>query len=147
MLPTAHVIISAVLGFGVYKYTGSTPAGLSTFLSGVFIDLDHHIDYWIANGKIPLSYKKLFNFFEHGTYTKVFIIFHSWELLAILWGAIMLFHLGSLWLGVAIGISVHMLCDQIANPLKPLGYFMVYRIKHKFLKKEIMTDAYFKKNP
>lgn len=147
MLPTAHAVISGVLGVGIYKCTGSAASGISAFLSGVFIDLDHHLDYFIALKKVPLSYKKLLDFFEfdYPSYPKVYLFFHAWEFLALLWAIIYILHLNVVWIGFALGITVHMICDQIVNPLKPLGYFIIYRIKHGFLKKDILTDAYFQK--
>ena len=143
MLPTSHAIISGILGYGIYKCSGSAPAGCAAFLSGILIDFDHHIDYLIAKGRIPLSYKKLFYFCSYDSYPKIYLLFHAWEYLALLWFFIYIAKLHVIWIGFALGLTTHMICDQWVNPLKPLGYFLIYRIKQGFLKRKILTDEYF----
>ena len=138
-----HLVISTGVTAIFSIWAKSVPALAACFLSGIFIDLDHHLDYFIVHRRIPLSYKKLYDFFSDDAYPKVFILFHSWEALAGFWYLIGILKLDAVWIGSAVGITAHMICDQMANPLKPLGYFLVYRIKNGFLKRKIMTDAYF----
>ena len=145
MLPTSHVIISAGLSYCFYKYSGSPSATTACFLSGIFIDLDHHLEYLIAKGKIPFSLKKLMHFFEYDPFPKVYLWFHAWEYLCVLWFLIYLLDLGIFWVGFALGLTVHLICDNFVNPIRPLGYFLIYRASHGFEKKAILNEEAFKK--
>ena len=41
MLPSKHIMVSVPLGIAVGFFTQSVFAGLSCFLSGVLVDVDH----------------------------------------------------------------------------------------------------------
>jgi len=145
MRPIHHIMISGVVTSVLAFWVRSFEALAACFLSGIFIDLDHHLDYLIEKRKIPLSYRKLWIFCheEHGA--KMYLFFHSYELHALLWISIFAFSLGEVWLGLAVGISTHMICDEIVNPIRPLAYFLIFRAKHGFsrakLLKQRITDA------
>ena len=143
MKPTHHLLISAALSILLLIWFKSWHAALACLLGGVFIDLDHHLDYFIDKKKIPLSYQELFDFGAHGTESKLYLFLHSYELLTLFWLLIWYLHLNDIWIGLALGFSVHMICDQIVNPVRPLGYFLIYRMKYGFERKHIFTKEYF----
>lgn len=145
MSPKGHAVISAGLGGFLGAWLNSWEAGLACFLSGIFIDLDHHLDYFLANKKIPLTYKELYDFGCFTTTAPLCLFLHGYEWLIILWVLVYYGLLGSLGLGVALGTTAHLLCDQFTNPIRPLGYFLLYRIKHQFKRKDILRDEYFQK--
>ena len=142
MRPTKHAIISAVLGAGLIYYLKSYPAGIACLVSGVLIDLDHHIDYVIAKGKIP-NYKELNNFCDSDPAWKPYLIFHSFEFLFFFWFLIFYSKLNVIWGGMAIGLTTHMICDQFANPIKPLAYSTIFRWQKKFDQRQIFTQRFF----
>ena len=143
MRPAAHVVISLGVGAGLAYFFKSCPAAVSCFIGGVFIDIDHHIDYLIARGKIP-NYKELNDFCDgvDGGW-KPYLIFHSFEALLIAWLLTLYFQLNAVWAGFLIGVTVHLMCDQVANPIRPLGYFSWYRFKVNYDKQKIFTQRYF----
>ena len=141
MRPIHHVIISGGVTFVFSIWVKSTWALAACFLSGIFIDLDHHLDYYLARKEVPLNYRKFVDFFKHERRAKLYLFLHAYELLFILWVSIFAFSLGNVWLGVALGFTTHIICDEIFNPFKPLAYFMTYRIKHKFSR-----EALYKRN-
>lgn len=113
---------------------------IACFLSGIFIDFDHHLDYWLLNKELPINYKKLVDFFENQRMSHVMIFFHSYEVLSLMWVCVFLFDLNVIWLGIAVGCTTHVLCDEIFNPIKPMAYFLTYRIVNRF-----QRNHFFKK--
>ena len=143
MKPVYHGLISGAFSIVLLVWFNSWHMALTCFLGGIFIDLDHHIDYFLAKKEIPLSYTKLFNFGAYDKHAKLYLFFHTYEALIFFWLAIYYFHLNDLWLGLAVGLTTHMICDQFANPLRPLGYFLIYRLKHGFERKYILKEDYY----
>ncbi len=115
------------------------------FLSGILIDVDHVVDLCIYKKRIVLSAQALFNFCEREKGGKLYLVLHSYELLALLWISIGLFKLSDVWLGLALGLSVHMALDQFSNPVRPWVYFFWYRIKYGFAKEHIFKADYYRK--
>ena len=131
MTPAKHVAISVVTAAGFGFFTKSWAGGLACFLSGIFIDLDHVLDFIIFEKRLCKSLKELERFCEqrHG---KIYLFLHSFELLLILWITVFYFHFEPIWLGIVFGLTVHMVADQIVNPVNPWTYFILYRAKLKF---------------
>lgn len=133
-----HVIVSAGLSVGLYASTHSLPASMLCLLSGVLIDLDHVLEYYIDQKKWPKNYKELTDFCNDYQGEKAYLVFHAYEYLITLWAIIGFFQLNVLWVGFALGITVHVLCDQFTNPIRPLFYFLAYRIIKKFRAKDLI---------
>ena len=146
MKPTSHALVSGGVSAGFYFLTQSWPATLVCFLSGIFIDLDHHLDYILARKRIPWRYKDLWEFCSNKGQGKVYLIFHSYELLALLWFSLFYFQLGVGWWGLAIGVTIHIVFDELVNPLKPLGYFFFYRLQHGFDRKKLATEKFWRES-
>jgi len=100
------------------------------------------VDYYLERKELPLSYKKLVEFCNSGDHTKLRLFLHSYELLILLWIGITYFSFGEVWLGIAVGFTTHIICDEIVNPMRPMGYFFTYRIKHNFNRKMIFKTKY-----
>ena len=145
MRPTAHVIVSSVTGGVLSVWLHSWEAGMGCLLGGVFIDIDHHIDYYFDYKKIPWRYKDLIDYCTSPAKDKLYLIFHAYEFLVLLWLAVFLLKLNSFWIGLGVGVSVHMMCDQFYNPLRPLAYFILYRIKNGFESKKLYTPEFLRK--
>lgn len=143
-----HALVS-LIGAGVlYKLTDSLGVSLWVFIMGVFIDIDHYIDYVRENG-ISFNPKKVYLACEEGhIYFKKFILFlHSYELILVLWLAIFMLDLGIVWKYAALSFSLHLLLDQMANPVVPFAYFFSFRAVNSFATKKIfitkeVTDAH-----
>ncbi len=144
MKPVYHVSISAALGLIFIIFFNSFVAAISCFFCGVLIDLDHHLDYFLAKDEIPWRYRDLVYFCSTDKNHKMYLWFHSYESLVLLWGAITVFNLDMLWIGAAVGFTVHVICDQFSNPLHPLVYFLTYRIKYNFSKEKLLDKNFFK---
>ncbi len=145
MSPTKHTIASGVVSTAFFFATHSWEGTLACFLSGIFIDLDHIIDFWIAKNRFPFRYKDLYSFCAFEKSGKLYLLFHSWELLSSLWLLCIFFKMDPVWLGFTVGITTHMIFDAFTNSLRPLAYFMVYRIKHDFSKAAAFPEEDYKK--
>jgi len=143
MKPSQHVVFSAGLALGVEAAMHSWPASLGCFLSGVLIDLDHHLDYCLVHKKFPFKYQDLVHFCWDAKVTKLYLFFHAYEYLFVLWLSILILHLGKIWTGVAIGLTAHIVCDQFTNPVRPMFYFLTFRLQNQFTKVKIVSDRYY----
>lgn len=111
-------MVSAGIGAGVWIGTGSPLAVPVAVGAGVLIDGDHILDFldWVAAG-----YKR-----------SVFVLLHAWELAAS--GVVVLaaFWYHPLLLAAVLGYLSHLVADQIGNPMHPLGYSILYRVRSGF---------------
>ena len=135
MMLSGHIVASSVTSFAFYGVTKSWPATLACFLSGIFIDLDHVVDYCLIKRKWHCSFKQLKDFCLNDRQSKVYLFFHSIELLALLWAAYFYYDMDVIWLGVLVGLSVHMALDQLTNDVYPATYSFIYRLKLGFPKR------------
>ena len=74
-------------------------------------------------------------------FKKLYLLAHSYELIAALWLAIWVFSLSNAWKALAIGITQHLVFDQITNPINRFGYFLTYRIMKGFRKELILQGS------
>ena len=143
MRPIYHVMVSGGVSAIFAIWVQSFWAISVCFLSGIFIDLDHHLDYVLFRKKIPFRYRDLIDFLENDHASKLYLILHSHELLLLFWISIFYFSLDPIWFGMALGFTTHIICDEIVNPLRPLAYFLTYRVKHKFSRTMLFKENYF----
>jgi hypothetical protein len=137
MSPKYHIAISAVISGVLYILFKSWALAFSSFISGIFIDLDHVIDYVIEHG-FHFELKKFFHFFYGEQYRKLTLILHGWEWLVLL--LILSWLTGwNPWItGVFIGFSQHILSDRIYNISNFWSYSLLWRWKNKFDTKAIL---------
>ncbi|HBR13927.1 MAG TPA: hypothetical protein DD723_00055 [Candidatus Omnitrophica bacterium] len=145
MRPAKHAIISAGVSLCLGVWMKDWLCGWACFLSGFFIDLDHHIDYFLSEKKIPFKYQELYDFCSDAQKGRIYLFFHSYELLALLWSLIFFLPHQGIWLGIVLGATVHVLCDQIFNPFKKYAYFFTYRMKYGFDKRKLFHEAFIQK--
>lgn len=133
MRPENHVKISIISAIGIYFITGSFFLSLLNAAIGVFIDMDHLLDFICSKPKSIFDIKEFLNVDFIFRNRKVYLILHSYELLILL---IIVSILGLLEFHFAISVFsavlFHLVADQIGNPVKPFTYFIFYRIYHNF---------------
>lgn len=140
MKPVHHVLISTGVSALFWSAFKSVPATAVCFLSGIFIDIDHHLDYWFVRKKFPWNYGKMKDYFFSQKYRggPLYLIFHAYEWLILLWGFIFIGQPGIFWQGLGVGLTTHMIADLIYNPIKPYGYFITYRFLRHFNSERIL---------
>lgn len=104
-------------------------------LTGWMIDIDHIFDFAFYLNKHGLTNVSP-DFLIRGEYFKsnnrVFVLLHSWELL-LLWLVIFItLHKYSLAITGSVAWVFHILKDQIAYRVTPMGYSLIYRASKGF---------------
>jgi hypothetical protein len=129
--PIPHVAASCVIGAAVGVYFGSLKCALVSLAAGVLIDLDHLWDYY-ATHPVTADIKKIYDACAEVNLNKLYFFLHSYELVILMWCAIYVFSMSNAWKAAAIGLTQHLLFDQLTNPVKPMAYFLTYRIFNRF---------------
>lgn len=127
---TQHTIASTVVGGGVYAATRSWEMAAGAFIMGVFIDVDHIIDYWREH-PLKTDLAHFFMICENYKLNKALLIMHSLEFLPVM--AALAYFTRSPWItGFLIGWSIHMMLDHIGNKTNGWTYFLTHRILASF---------------
>ena len=128
-----HVAVSTIVSSVLYVLFKSWSLTIASFLSGVFLDLDHYIDYLIEYG-YPFHMKKFFHCIYEEKLKRIYLFFHSWE-----WSIILII-MGWMsdwnhWIvGVMIGYGHHIVLDALFNTNWPIrGYSLLWRWKNNFV--------------
>jgi hypothetical protein len=143
-----HFILAILAGGIVYKIWGrlyiSLIAGL---IGGVLIDLDHFIDYYIAFGP-NFRLDHILSGFEFLKNEKIYLFFHAWEYVALLMALAFFLKnkkVKSIFLGLALGILLHLAVDIYVNGLPYNSYLLTSRIKNNFLIEKIVNPENYQK--
>ena len=131
MRPIWHILSSFILGIIVFYFSKSFFAGFLVVLSGVFIDLDHLIDFWASAPKNPFSIKQFYHMDKYleskGDYY-TFVFLHSWELMATLVTLVIIY--GNIYLfAITVGFLLHFMLDSfnLEKTDHPLTYLLMFR--------------------
>ncbi|MDD4938862.1 MAG: hypothetical protein PHE18_00440 [Candidatus Omnitrophica bacterium] len=139
---SGHVICTLTVSGLVYFFLKSAAAFFVSLAAGIFIDIDHVFDYYVQRG-ITLNPADIYSWCNDIKYDLIILLFHSLELLFLLWAAVFLFDLGIIWFSLAIGLTQHMALDVLSNRKKigVTGYFLLFRMAKGFKKEGIMRDS------
>lgn len=134
-----HVIATLTVSSIIYFVFNSFSAFISSLIGGILIDIDHLLDYYLHRG-FDLRVKNFFNWCYRNQWETLIIFFHSIELIFIIWLVISVFNLGIFWIGLAIGLSQHIVLDILGNSdmLNLFSYFFIYRFINGFRKEYII---------
>ena len=126
-----HLLASSVLGAVLFYITRSLSAAAVAVLAGVFIDLDHLIDFWALKPKNPFSVKDFLNSEKNDLQAKYLFVFaHAWEWVVALWILTVLLNWPVLLLSFVLSITLHLTLDQIYNlrhyKMPKISYFITY---------------------
>jgi len=136
--PAGHAIATLAISGLVYLTFRSTTAFFASLFAGILIDVDHILDYYLQRG-VTLKIRKIYFWCAEKQFDFIFLFFHSFELVFLLWSIISLFRLGIFWFAFAIGITQHMVLDILFNrSLNVYCYFLSFRIVKKFRKGNIL---------
>ncbi len=141
MRTSAHILTSAALSAGLYVWSHSLPEAASCFVSGVLIDVDHFLDYFLFSGQ-RFSVRDFFSWHNEARWKKLTLFLHSYELYAVLCIAVYFLHNDNALLrGVLWGAGLHLLLDQLVNSkvhrLSPWFYFLGFRIAAGFRREKM----------
>ncbi|MBW2149312.1 MAG: hypothetical protein JRG73_13305 [Deltaproteobacteria bacterium] len=143
MLPQVHIAVSASLSIILFGVFHSTWAALSNFLVGVLLDLDHLVEYYRTKG-FTLNPLKIYRFcgfaVQRDWPPRVFFWLHAYEYVLLTALVAHAVHYHPAAVGAFIGMTQHLLLDQIGNNVGPFSYFLSYRFLNGFRCNRILTD-------
>jgi len=131
MTPQYHAIASITISGILFLVFRSWGLAIASLISGIFIDLDHVLDYILEHG-FHIDMKKFFHFFYGEKYKRLTLIFHGWEWLLILVAASWATGWYSWVTGLMIGWMHHMFLDKIFNISTFGSYSFLWRLKNRF---------------
>jgi hypothetical protein len=111
-------VVSGAVGGGIWAATGSPAAAGLALVVGVFMDLDHLYDFY--------------QWYIRGRKNKVYVFFHAWEYSALGLALLGLVFYHPLFLAAVLAHLGHVASDHFHNRLSRFGYFILYRMIHKF---------------
>ncbi len=122
-----HFFLSAFISAWIYLNTGNVIYAAVFIFGGIFIDLDHLIDYFFSTNKFSLKAFLNSSYLKSG---KVYLFLHSWEIGFIIFAVSMAVNSYGL-LMLSLALSIHMFIDNTQRE-NPLFYFLSYRFYKKF---------------
>lgn len=135
----AHVTLSIFSAFFINSFYTINDNSLTlliiiSLIGGVLIDTDHLIDYFIAYGwKFDL--RKFFKGTEFDVNKKIYVLFHGYEYIAILFVIGMLTqdkNIQAILFTLATSSLLHLVVDIKLNNVYIRTYSIMYRIRHSF---------------
>ncbi|MFH1792010.1 MAG: hypothetical protein ABH885_08545 [Candidatus Omnitrophota bacterium] len=127
---------SALIGAATGIYLRSASCGIIAFFAGILIDIDHVMDFLISHGRG--SFSKFYETMLRANIEKFYGVLHSYEVVCALWVCISVFSLGAYWISFAVGVTQHLILDQLFNPIRPWGYFLTFRMLKGFKTDDIV---------
>lgn len=115
----------------MWSYFRSAKCAILSFGAGILIDLDHPLDYMLTNN-FRLDIRDMYRSYLAVSIKKAYLIFHSYELIILLWLSIGFFSLSNAWKAAAIGFTQHIVFDALYNRINALAYFFTYRLINNF---------------
>jgi len=110
-----------------FLFTRSLIPSVICLLVGIFIDLDHLIDFWIHSKKFSFG-EDFFDYFYKAEFRKIYVVFHSIELIPVIYILGNFLFEGIMTYAILLGFISHLFLDYIGNSKNPFSYFLFYRI-------------------
>ncbi|MFH1398505.1 MAG: hypothetical protein ABIG95_00145 [Candidatus Woesearchaeota archaeon] len=131
MYPEYHLVVSLILMVAYYYFTGSAFGSLAAFCGSFFIDIDHFFEFWDYKKRVVVN-KEFFRNKYYKKKGKIYVVFHSYELIAAVFAIFWVLELAVVGTGIALGMGLHLLMDIINNGWSWKEYFLVYRLHKGF---------------
>ena len=126
----SHLVVSLTTSIIIFLIFRRVDYSISSFVISFFVDADHWLDYFYVEG-FKINLRTFFSGEYFGRRKKVLVLFHAWEYVTILLVAYLFFK-ETVFLIIALSLSVHYLVDQATNKVTKYAYFLTYRIKVNF---------------
>jgi len=104
------------------------------------IDIDHLLDYYLHYRTFSGGFKHFYDSCIEPKLDKLRLVLHSYELLLIFWILVFAFPKNLLLIAISLGLTQHMLFDQITNKMPNLFYFFIFRLSRDFKKESLISD-------
>ena len=126
-----HITLSAIISGILYAIFKSWGLSIASLITGIFIDVDHIIDYFFENG-FRIQWRESLNYFYKEEHQRITLLFHGWEWLCCLGIAAVLTEY-NLWVtGALIGYGHHIISDYFYSKTGILTYSLIWRWDKRF---------------
>ena len=131
------------MGFSLIFYLifKSFFGALTCFLVGILVDTDHFFEYFKYTGW-NLNLKQFFRFSYGVKSERFYFFFHAYEHLLPITIILIASDYNIFVIAAGIGFIQHLFFDQMINPVKPMAYFLTYRLKNRFSRKSFLKDDF-----
>ena len=126
-----HTAFSVIISGMLYMIFKSWGLATACLISGIFIDLDHLIDYVRETGW-PFKIKSFFQFCHKCQFRQIFLIWHGWEWVVLFGIAAWLTDWNPWITGTLIGLGLHIVLDTFYNGSNVLSYSLIWRWRKNF---------------
>jgi len=126
-----HAVASTILMGITFAAFRSWGLSLAVLFSGILIDLDHLLDYFIRHGH-DFTIRKFFQASYERQYRRAVLILHGWEWIILCCLVVLWIGWISWLVGLIIGVSSHLILDQMGNRPNLLGYSLFWRCRNRF---------------
>ncbi len=133
-----HITASIILSAFLFAISKSWIIFASSLISGVLIDIDHVLDY-LWEHRMHFRVKEFFDVYHNKKILFFMVIFHSWELLALLSISAFIVRWNPWIVGTIIGFTQHIVLDQIYYKPNKWNYFFFWRLKNNFSFKKMCS--------
>ena len=139
---SSHVISTFPLIILTYAFTKSVQCVLGVSIT-LLVDTVHWLEFWHDNG-LEFKLKKFFTFCNQGACNRFFLLLHSYELLILLFVLYRKAFFSLFWLGMILGLSLHLLLDYLNIFLVRhykwysfILFFFTFRLFYRFKREAI----------
>lgn len=126
-----HLTLSIIISTVVYTIFKSWGLSIASLITGIFIDFDHIIDFFIEHG-LRFHMKEFLPFFYYEKHRKITLLFHGWEWLFCLGVAAIMTEFNPWVTGVLIGYGHHIVFDYFYSKTSIRTYSLIWRWKKNF---------------
>jgi hypothetical protein len=134
----SHCLSTVILSLFLYAtYHDVTYIGVA--IAGcIFIDIDHFVDYF-RHYKMKVD-PAAFLRHEYLKSGKVYLYFHSWEVVSLIYCAAFLFDSRIAFI-LAASLSIHLAIDNVQRR-RPFFYFLLYRLYKRFDARYLLPEYF-----
>ena len=127
-----HTLVSLSISGLLYMVFNSIGLAVSSFITGVFIDIDHIADVIREHGQ-KIKVNEFFRICHNSQFDRIVLFFHGWEWLIILGMACWITGWNPWISGAMIGMTHHLILDTIYNSSNIFTYSIIWRWKQGFV--------------
>lgn len=144
-----HIVFALSAGlivFLIWKRPGY--AFFSAFFSGVDVDFDHFIDYYLALG-FHWNWEHFKVGYQFLKSDKLYIFFHGWEYIIVFLIAGFIFRakpVKSVFFALALGLAFHLSADVVIDGLSPRSYSIIFRARNNFDIEKMVSEDHYQKH-
>ncbi|MBU1627062.1 hypothetical protein KKB18_06800 [bacterium] len=122
---------------------------LGCFVGGVLIDLDHIFDFMVIHDVEEYSIKRFMKPHLWKRTNKIYLFFHSYEMLIPAWIIFYFTGLSNFGLAFTLGFLLHLWMDHFLNrdyPIYPFSHFLIFKLSKHFKFDELFQVHLFKED-